>query len=232
MRERLQSAGVALVRSVLNEEQLRWLLSAVPTETGAGAVRNGAGHTVGIRGLLSAGTEIAAHLGALGIHHLAAEALGRAAFPIDAIFFDKHADANWAVPAHQDVVIPVPPDVDAASVGRRRERDGGTYGEPAASVLDELVAVRLHFDAAAEESGALRVVPGSHLRGRVREADIRALPLDTYEPCLAAAGDALLMKPLVIHRSGRRASDGHRRVLHVLYAPLGGWHARLGRVAV
>ena len=36
--------------------------------------------------------------------------------------------------------------------------------------------------------------------------------------CSAFAGDALLMRPLLLHASSRSQSNRHRRVLHIEYA--------------
>ncbi len=36
-------------------------------------------------------------------------------------------------------------------------------------VLEQLVALRLHIDECGPEDGALKVIPGSHLNGRLSE---------------------------------------------------------------
>lgn len=69
------------------------------------------------------------------------------------MFFDKHVAANWAVPAHQDVVVPVPSGAPPDAVRARRLRDGILYGEPPTAALSELVAVRIHFDASGPAPG-------------------------------------------------------------------------------
>jgi hypothetical protein len=93
-------------------------------------VRHHSGETYGVRGLLASRPDLAATLGRLGLTQVTAEALGRPAIPIDAIFFDKYPDANWAVPAHQDVVVPVPTHAGLAQVQRQRLRGAQMYGEP------------------------------------------------------------------------------------------------------
>ena len=77
----------------------------------------------------------------------------------------------------------------------------------------------VHLGDAAETNGALRVLPGSHRLGRLSPAQIqqqRAQQADVL--CAVAAGDALLMRPLLLHASGRSTSQRHRRVLHIEYA--------------
>jgi len=147
-----------------------------------------------------------------GVGALAAAALGKAAEPIDATFFDKHADANWTVPAHQDRIVPVA----EGSTSKRRVRDGIEYGEPDREALASLVALRIHFDSTDGQTGALCLLPGSHLGGILCAPEIQKLSLERFRPCPAEAGDVLIMRPLLLPRSSPSQGDGHRRVLHVV----------------
>ena len=140
--------------------------------------------------------------------------LDKLAFPIDATFFDKQSRANWTVPAHQDRVLPV----SETSQGIRRSRNGISYAEPRGEVLAQLLAVRIHFDPADANTGALALVPASHHAGVIPDAQVANIPLERYRPCCVAAGDVMLMRPLVLHRSSPSKGEGHRRVLHVVYA--------------
>jgi ectoine hydroxylase-related dioxygenase (phytanoyl-CoA dioxygenase family) len=84
-----------------------------------------------------------------------------------------------------------------------------------------MLTVRLHLDDADESNGALRVLPGSHRFGRLSSERIQELR--SRQPdflCAMSAGDALLMRPLLLHASSRSTSTGHRRVLHIEYAAL------------
>jgi ectoine hydroxylase-related dioxygenase (phytanoyl-CoA dioxygenase family) len=162
----------------------------------------------------------------LGLDRIAEAVLGIGAFPIDAIFLDKRPEANWAVPAHQDVVVPVPSAAALAGVRNIKHRHGLSHGEPADTVLSELVAMRVHFDDAGADNGGLSIASGSHTRGRLSAAHIQQLAPECYRSYDCRAGDVLLMKPLAVHRSGRSALPLSRRVLHILYAPRDGWHER------
>ena len=82
-----------------------------------------------------------------------------------------------------------------------------------------MLTVRLHLDDADEFNGALRVLPGSHRLGRLsseRIQELRSRQSDFL--CAVSAGDALLMRPLLLHASSRSTSARHRRVLHIEYA--------------
>lgn len=222
----LERRGVVRVPSALDETQLDALWSSLRPEAAVGAVRGRSPEAYGARGILSARPELRSLLAELDLDGVAGAALRRPVFPIDAVFFDKRSDANWAVPAHQDVVVPIPPEADADAVRNTRHRHGLRYGEPADPVLRELVALRVHFDDAGADNGGIAIVDGSHHRGRLSDAEIRGIPLEAFAPYDCRTGDVLLMKPLAVHRSGRSVLPMRRRVLHVLYAPRDGWHGR------
>jgi hypothetical protein len=180
----------------------------------ATAVMHRSGIAFAARGLLATVPELPAALQESGVTALASTALGAAAHPIDAIFFDKHLGANWAVPGHQDRLFPV-----ASGSHGSRVRGGVAYGEPDGETLARLVAMRIHFDPTDDDSGALCVVPGSHHRGVLTGEDLRNVTLTEFVACPAAAGDILIMRPLLIHRSSPSRGERRRRVLHVVYAP-------------
>jgi ectoine hydroxylase-related dioxygenase (phytanoyl-CoA dioxygenase family) len=91
--------------------------------------------------------------------------------------------------------------------------------QPPVSVLERMLTVRLHLDDAPLSNGPLLVVRGSHRRGII---DLRSLDAAECErnasPLLAAAGDAVLMRPLMLHASKKSLAAVHRRVLHLEFA--------------
>ena len=63
------------------------------------------------------------------------------------------------------------------------------------------------------------MLPGTHCLGRLTPEKIQRLRTELEDfICSAAAGDALLMRPLLLHASDRSKSGRHRRVLHIEYA--------------
>jgi ectoine hydroxylase-related dioxygenase (phytanoyl-CoA dioxygenase family) len=86
-------------------------------------------------------------------------------------------------------------------------------------LLEQMITIRIHLDDADAENGALRVLPGSHRQGRLDAAAIQSLRETTPEVlCAAKTGDALLMRPLILHASARSTSTRRRRILHIEYA--------------
>jgi Phytanoyl-CoA dioxygenase (PhyH) len=115
--------------------------------------------------------------------------------------FDKSPTANWFVPWHQD----------RAEDGQERE----------VAVLDRTLALRIHLDDCDEANGPLEVVPGSHVHGRLDAASIASVVENAATlVCLAARGDIVVMRPLIVHRSQRAHRPAARRVVHIEFVGL------------
>jgi Phytanoyl-CoA dioxygenase (PhyH) len=153
-------------------------------------------------------------------------------FPVRAIYFDKSAGANWLVAWHQDLTIALQARAEVPGFGPWSNKDGVTHVQPPVELLQQMLTIRLHLDDANESNGALRVLPGTHRYGRVTARRIAELRANHDEfVCKASAGDAMLMRPLLLHASGRSRSANHRRILHIEYAsfalPPGlAWHEK------
>lgn len=150
--------------------------------------------------------------------------------PVRAISFDKSPSANWLVAWHQDLTIVASERRDAPGFGPWSVKVGVPHVQPPIELLEHMLTVRLHLDAANESNGALRILAGTHRHGRLTAEQIEAFRQSIPEAvCHAAEGDALLMRPLVLHASSRATAPTRRRVLHIEYAacelPYGlAWH--------
>ncbi len=149
---------------------------------------------------------------------LARTVLGDAAQPVRGILFDKPPEANWPVAWHQDVTIAVRERAEVEGYGPWSLKAGVPHVQPPARVLDRMVTVRLHLDDCPASNGALRVIPASHRAGTLDHAAIRSASGDEAVTCEARAGDAVLMRPLLLHSSSPAEAPRHRRVVHVEYA--------------
>lgn len=139
--------------------------------------------------------------------------------PVRAIYFDKSPGESWLVPWHQDLTIAVSGRVETPGFGPWSLKEGVPHVQPPVELLEKMVTVRLHLDDADASNGALRVLPGSHRKGRLGAAQIQEMRESESEVlCEAKAGEALLMRPLILHASGRSTSEHHRRILHIEYA--------------
>jgi ectoine hydroxylase-related dioxygenase (phytanoyl-CoA dioxygenase family) len=139
---------------------------------------------------------------------------------VQCTFFEKSAAINWLVPVHQDLGIPVAERVDHPALRAWSEKEGSLFVQPPADFLAQLIAVRLHLDPCTAQDGPLRVIPGTHRCGRIADEEAIALRSRGLEVTLCAAkGDALAMRPLLLHASSKATGTSRRRVLHFLFAP-------------
>ncbi len=147
------------------------------------------------------------------------QVLGEDAFLVRSILFDKTDAANWKVPWHQDVTIAVQERHDAAGYGPWSLKQGVVHVQPPTTVLEQMLTVRIHLDPCPSSNGALRVMPGTHKLGRI---DQDLAPDYVREPetvtCEAVIGEALVMRPLLLHASSASTQPAHRRILHFDFA--------------
>ena len=153
------------------------------------------------------------------VRRLVEPALGRSCVAVSATLFDKSGGRNWKVPYHQDVTIRVKERRDVPGFGTWWEKAGVPHVWPPAAVLEGMLAVRLHLDDCGPGNGPLRVLPGTHRGGVLESAAIEGLRVTVSEvTCTASRGDALLMRPLLLHASSPASELARRRVLHIEYA--------------
>jgi hypothetical protein len=106
-------------------------------------------------------------------------------------YFEKSSSRNWRVPVHQDLGVPVAERVDHPELRGWSDKEGALFVQAPVPLLEHLVAVRVHLDACLAEDGPLRVVPGSHVHGRLGPADAVALrDAGTERVCVADQGAA------------------------------------------
>lgn len=202
-----EELGFAIVAGVIGRVAREELLSALAPVSGAGR-----------RGLLGSAS-VAALARSPQLLDIVRPHLRSTPFPVRAIYFDKSSEANWLVPWHQDLTVAVRDRADVPGFDAWSTKDGIPHVQPPVGLLEQMLTVRLHLDDTGAFNGALRVLPGSHRLGRLSAKQIDELRARQAEVlCAACAGDALLMRPLLLHASSRSKSLRHRRILHIEYA--------------
>ena len=222
--------GFAVVPGVLDERAVSALESSLGgVKGGAGVLRRGGVYA--IRDLLEvvpAARELAR---SSAVRALVAPVLGAGFFAVRGVLFDKTPSAPWKVAWHQDLSIAVRGRAEVEGFGPWSLKAGVVHVQPPASVLEGMLAVRLHLDDCDETNGPLRVLPGSHLGGRLNEEAIkRRRESSAAVTCLVPRGGSLLMRPLLLHSSPAPLAPRRRRVVHLEFAaaPLPGgleWRA-------
>lgn len=152
-------------------------------------------------------------------HPAIAALLPAGARAVQCTLFAKSAEVNWSVTPHQDLSVPVRERVDAAGWSGWSLKEGATFAQPPLAVLQQLLAVRLQLDGDAQTTGPLEVVPGSHRAGRLSTESLKDHLGTPRVRCMVPQGGALVMRPLLIHASGKAGGGGRRRVLHFVFGP-------------
>ena len=206
---RVASSGFAIVPRFLAEDELQILERAAPASLGASG---------GLRNLLDI-PQVADLVESDHFRALIDPIVGADAFAVRGILFDKTPAATWKVSWHQDLTIAVKKRIDAVDYGPWSEKAGVVHVQPPLAVLETMLAIRIHLDDSGVGNGPLRVLPGSHRAGKLRDAEIPEWRDRIQERvCLVPRGGALLMRPLLLHASSPALDASHRRVIHIEYA--------------
>jgi hypothetical protein len=227
--------GFAVLPRLLDEGQAARLgadLDRVLGGRGASALRS-RGRVYGARNLIDVWPEALsvarqpALVGPIGAR------LGPGFGLVRSIFFDKPPGRSWSLPWHRDLTIAVQePRAMAGEPRRPTLKAGVPHVEAPAEVLRGMLTARVALDDATEENGPLLVIPGSHADPRPEQLPAGADLATRAQAVHLRAGDVLLMRPLIVHRSGAShpGTGRHRRTLHFEFAPAGAlpdglhWH--------
>lgn len=218
-RAQIERQGFAILRNSIPGQTIKAIISelAAAKETGATASRSG--KAFAIRNLLNVVPATKMLANSKELTSLVESVLGAGARVVRAIYLDKHRDANWKVAWHQDLTIAVKELREVTGYGPWSMKAAIQHVQPPVAVLEDMLAVRVHLDDADESNGTLRVLPGSHLFGRLSSDEIQRLRATSESvSCAMKRGDVMLMRPLLLHASSVATNPGHRRVLHFEYA--------------
>jgi ectoine hydroxylase-related dioxygenase (phytanoyl-CoA dioxygenase family) len=212
--EDLRRDGFAKIEGVLSADTVRDLISVVEDLTDSDRRKGG------VRNLLDV-PEMMGLAQSRPVRELVETVLGAGARVVRGILFDKTGGANWKVPWHQDVTIAVDRRVDLEGYGPWSVKAGVQHVQPPREILEKMLSVRIHLDDCPEENGALKVIPGTHLAGKLSSESVETTVADGHaEVCAMRSGGVLLMRPLLLHASSQATLPNHRRVIHFDFAAM------------
>ena len=211
IRDEVSSSGFTIVADALTHEDLDSLAADIDAAS--------EGARAGIRNLFQCAASVRSLPRHPAIRSIVKAILGRGAFAVRAILFDKAPESNWNVPWHQDVTIAVAQQTGVDGYGAWSNKDGVPHVQPPVAVLEQMLAVRVHVDDCGQQNGPLRVLPGSHRHGRLDRAAVedwqrRVSPLLCHVP----RGGLVVMRPLLLHSSLAAEAAHRRRVIHLEFA--------------
>ena len=205
IKRQVEAHGYALIHGGVSEETIQALETALDADQ----------H--GIRNLLS--NQVVRRIaGSDEVRKSVESVLGDECFAVRGIFFNKSLKANWKVVWHQDCVIAVLEKLDIEGWGPWSSKADVIHVRPALAVLQQMLAIRIHLDDCGEDNGPLRVIPGSHRDGILSDSEIQNRSKESAVACGVLRGDAILMRPLLLHSSPPATKPSNRRVVHLEFA--------------
>lgn len=215
--ERVAKDGFAVIDGIFTEEEVEQVLSVISmADTSQPTFRKSAS-LFAIRQFFR---EIPAALGLVfteRLHRCIRQVAGDEFFIVKSIYFDKPENSNWFVSYHQDLTISVDRKIGLEGFGPWTAKHNQFAVQPPLSILEDNFTIRIHLDDTDGENGALRVIPGSHLKGVYRPETID-WKMETEVVCRVPKGGIMIMKPLLLHSSGRTTNSNKRRVIHIEFS--------------
>lgn len=142
---------------------------------------------------------------------------GDAYFVVKCIYFDKPPQSNWFVACHQDLTISVKERTDTPGFGPWTVKQGQFAVQPPLDILEDNFTIRVHLDDTNEYNGALKIIPGSHLKGLYRPETVDR-SVEQEVSCSVKKGGIMIMRPLLLHASSRTKNEERRRVIHIEFS--------------
>lgn len=147
------------------------------------------------------------------IHQL----FGNGYFVVKSIYFDKPATSNWFVAYHQDLTISVDRKIDLDGFSSWTVKQNQYAVQPPVGILQHNFTIRIHLDDTDKNNGALKIIPGSHLKGILRMEALDGAE-EKEQICEVKKGGIMLMRPLLVHASNRTTNATRRRVIHIEFS--------------
>lgn len=221
MEDALSREGYVVLKGIFAPAEVRAMLAGIESALAAGtgddpAIRGGEGTVYAARNIQHRWPDVTRVWRTPRLLRALEGALGPGLGLVRGLYFDKPPGNSWALPWHKDLTIAVKSNcLGGAHFAKPTRKAGVPHVEASTTVLESMLTARIHLDEVDEENGPLKVVAGSHRTGK--ELRLDAGPVVTLH---AAAGDVLLIRPLVAHCSNRSRPDTtrHRRILHLEFA--------------
>ncbi len=218
-KEAIEENGFTIISSIFSEEEITNLIQTIDsTESSKSTFRKSA-DLFAVRQFLKEIPDTKKIIFNEKFIHLIRILLGENYFVVKSIYFDKPEDSNWFVSYHQDLTISVDKKIQLDNYGPWTVKQNQFAVQPPLAILQNIVTIRIHLDDTDEFNGALKVIPSSHKKGIFRPETID-WTVDKETICKVPKGGVMIMKPLLLHSSGRTTNNKKRRVIHIEFSSM------------
>jgi len=213
----VEKKGFAVINSVYTDDELARIISVIENIEVSGDTFRKSADLFAIRQFLK---EVPGTLPLLlndTLKEVISSVFGNDYFVVKSIYFYKPEASNWFVAYHQDLTISVDRKVEINNYGPWTVKQNQFAVQPALSILENIYTIRIHLDETNQDNGALKVIPNSHSKQIYRPETID-WDTETEAICNVNKGGIMMMKPLLLHSSGRTANNSRRRVIHIEFS--------------
>lgn len=213
----LSDRGFTIIEDIYTADEIAEILAVIHHADKKNATFRKSEDLFAIRQFLKELPETASLIFNTKLRAVVAHLFGNSYFVVKSIYFDKPAKSNWYVSCHQDLTISVDRKSEIENFGPWTVKQNQFAVQPPLDILENNFTIRIHLDETDENNGALKVIERSHLKGICRPETIeRNVEKETV--CPVPAGGIMIMKPLLLHSSGRTTNDKSRRVIHIEFS--------------
>jgi ectoine hydroxylase-related dioxygenase (phytanoyl-CoA dioxygenase family) len=217
IKEELLKNGFVVIENIFSEQEVNSILQAIlQVDTNKPTFRK-TSNLFAIRQFLKEVPETCGIIFNERLNAVISQVFGSNYFITKSIYFDKPGESNWFVAYHQDLTISVDKKIDIVGYGPWTVKQNQFAVQPPHNILENSFTIRIHLDDTNENNGALKVIPGSHLKGICRSNTIDWI-METETICNVNRGGIMIMKPLLFHASNRTINNNKRRVVHIEFS--------------
>ncbi|MFC0516566.1 phytanoyl-CoA dioxygenase family protein [Mucilaginibacter angelicae] len=209
--------GFTVIDDIYTSVEVNAIINAIESADKTGPLFRQTDDVFAIRQFLKAVPHVSPLLFNERLKSVISNIFGDGYFVVKSIYFDKPGSSNWFVAWHQDLTISVDRKIDIAGYGPWTVKYNQFGVQPPLDILQDNFTIRIHLDDTDEGNGALKVLPGSHLKEIYRPENID-WQQETEVNCNVQAGGVMIMRPLLIHASNRTTNNRKRRVVHIEFS--------------
>ncbi len=213
----LQNEGFTTIASIYSAEETAALIHAIEHADSTRSTFRKSKDLFAVRQFLKEIPQTATLIFNENLKQVIRQLFGADYFVVKSIYFDKPEESNWFVAYHQDLTISVDQKVRLENYGPWTVKQDQFAVQPPLEVLQNIFTIRIHLDDTDAQNGALKVIPGSHLKEIYRPETID-WKLETETICAVPQGGIMIMRPLLLHSSGRTVNLSRRRVIHIEFS--------------
>ncbi|MGF7074790.1 phytanoyl-CoA dioxygenase family protein [Mucilaginibacter sp. 3215] len=209
--------GFTVMDDIYTGAEVNTVINVIESADRSGPLFRQTADVFAIRQFLKAVPDVSPLLLNNKLKNIISDIFGDGYFVVKSIYFDKPGSSNWFVAWHQDLTISVDGKIDIAGYSPWTVKQNQFAVQPPLHILQDNFTVRIHLDDTNENNGALKVLPGSHLKEIYRPENID-WQQETEVSCNVQAGGIMIMRPLLMHASSRTTNNKKRRVAHIEFS--------------